>query len=185
MVKLYYQFLKIFGKLYKFFFRNNFIAGKNFQLYLGGGIIGKKEFIRIGNKVILFGWLISDGGKIIIGDSTVIHKKTIIRSMGEIKIGAHCDIASEVYIQDHNSMSLNYLDRRRCEGEIAQKPVFIGDDVWVGRRAMVMKGVIIGDRAVIGAGAVVTHDVPADSIVAGNPAVIVKYLKNDHGDKLG
>jgi maltose O-acetyltransferase len=56
------------------------------------------------------------------------------------------------------------------------RPVEIGDDVWVGAGAVILKGVKIGSRAVIGAHAVVTKDVPADTIVAGNPAVVVKQL---------
>jgi maltose O-acetyltransferase len=55
-------------------------------------------------------------------------------------------------------------------------PVVIGDDVWIGSRAMILKGVAIGDRAIVAAGAVVSKDVPADVVVAGNPARIVKEL---------
>ncbi len=54
--------------------------------------------------------------------------------------------------------------------------VHIGDDVWIGQGAIVLKGVTIGHRSVVGAGAVVTKDVPADVVVAGNPARIVKHL---------
>jgi acetyltransferase-like isoleucine patch superfamily enzyme len=56
-------------------------------------------------------------------------------------------------------------------------PVLIGDDVWIGLRAIILKGVVIGDAAVIAAGAVVTHDVPAYSVVAGNPARVVKNIE--------
>jgi maltose O-acetyltransferase len=52
----------------------------------------------------------------------------------------------------------------------------IGDDVWVGNGAMILKGVTIGDRAVVAARAVVTKDVPPDTVVAGNPARVVKTL---------
>jgi acetyltransferase-like isoleucine patch superfamily enzyme len=180
MVNIYYFFLRILGELSKIFFWRKFSAGRNFKLYLGGGFSGKKGKITVGNNCRLFGWLISDGGKITIGNKTVIHKKTIVRSMESVTIGNHCDIGGEVYIQDHNSMSLNYSERRRLEGSISHKPVIIGDDVWIGRRSMIMKGVTIGDRAIIAAGAVVTHDVPADSVAAGNPAKIVKYLKENH-----
>lgn len=175
-MNLYYSILQSLGRIVKFYLRNSFTAGKNFELYLGGGIVGNKDTIVIGNNVRLFGWLISDGGKIIVGNHTVIHKDTVVRSMNLLEIGKYCDIGNGVYIQDHNSMSLNYLERRTCSGKVISEPVKIGDDVWIGRRAMIMKGVTIGDRAIIGAGAVITHNVPSDSIMAGNPAKIVKYL---------
>jgi len=184
MIKFYYFLLGFLGKFSKFFFRNNFSAGKNFELFFGGGVIGNKHNIIIGNNVRLFGWLISDGGKIIIKDNTTIHRNTIIRAREQIEIGEYCDIAGEVYIQDHNSMPLNYLDRMKHArgtpwpaGEILHKAVKIGNNVWIGRRVMIMKGVTIGDRSIIGAGAVVTQDVPSDAIAVGNPAKIVKFLK--------
>ena len=172
---MYYSVLELLGRLITVYLRNHFTAGRNFRLYLGGGVIGNKNTIFVGNNVRLFGWLISDGGKIIIEDNSIIHRNAVIRAIERIEIGGHCDISREVYIQDHNSMSLNYLDRRNCNGEILHEPVEIGNDVWIGRRAMIMKGVIIGDRAIIAAGAVVTHNVPSDAIAAGNPAKIVKY----------
>jgi acetyltransferase-like isoleucine patch superfamily enzyme len=180
MIAFYYFILRMLGGFSKVIFWRKFNAGKKFKLYFGGGLIGERGKIAIGNRVTLFGWLISDGGKITIGNNTVIHGKTVIRSMKSVTVGSHCDIGGEVYIQDHNSMSIDYLERRKLGGKVSCKAVVIGDDIWIGRRAMVMKGVTIGDRAIIAAGAVVTHDVPADSVAAGNPAKIVKYLKENH-----
>ncbi|MGM1299845.1 DapH/DapD/GlmU-related protein, partial [Enterobacter hormaechei] len=56
------------------------------------------------------------------------------------------------------------------------KPVTIGDNVWIGGRAIINPGVTIGDNAVIASGAVVTKDVPANAVVGGNPAKIIKML---------
>lgn len=179
LVKIYYLISGLVGVIYKIFFLRSFSAGKGFELFLGGGIIGNKNNVLIGNNVRLHGWLISENGKITIGNDSVVHKGTIIRSMEMVSIGSHCDIGGEIYIQDHNSMSLDYLERRNLGGKILHKPINIGDDVWIGRRSMIMKGVNIGDRSIIAAGAVVTHDVPADSIAAGNPAKIVKYLNEN------
>jgi len=183
MIDIYYKILLLAGYIKKLLFINQYRAGKNFKLYFTGGVIGSRNKIRIGNNVSLHGWLISDGGEIIIKDNTKIHKNTVIRAMEKIEIGRHCDIGTNVYIQDHNSMSLNFLERRRCNGRVLYKSITIGDDVWIGRRAIILKGVAIGDRAVIGTGALVTHDVPPDSIVAGNPARIVKYLKYNKDDE--
>jgi acetyltransferase-like isoleucine patch superfamily enzyme len=61
------------------------------------------------------------------------------------------------------------------------RPVVLGDDVWVGAGAVILKGVTVGDGAVVAARAVVTRDVPADTVVAGNPARVVKRLATADG----
>lgn len=61
------------------------------------------------------------------------------------------------------------------QGMRPEKPVFIGDDVWIGSRVIILPGVHIGKGAVIGAGSVISKDVPAMAVVVGNPACIVKY----------
>jgi acetyltransferase-like isoleucine patch superfamily enzyme len=181
-----------------FFYKNIITINGQVFLNYGSGILGvsKKDQVVLNNKVKLSGWLIIEkDGKIDIGEYTSINERTKIRAMEHISIGSYTLISSDVYIQDNNSHSIYAEDRRKDiltdkdYGEIHEgmspvppvhKPVIIGDDVWVGRRAMIMKGVTIGDRAVVAAGAVVTHDVPPDTIVAGNPAVIVKHLKSDN-----
>lgn len=61
------------------------------------------------------------------------------------------------------------------QGTDEDKPVYIGNDVWIGRRAMIMPGVHIGDGAVIAAGGIITKDVPPYSVVGGVPAKVIKY----------
>jgi len=68
------------------------------------------------------------------------------------------------------------LDAVARRGEETARPIVIGDDVWIGGGAIVLAGVTIGDRSVIGAGSVVTKDVPSDVVVVGNPAKIVRRL---------
>ncbi len=65
----------------------------------------------------------------------------------------------------------------REQGATRRKPVVIGDDVWIGTRVIILPGVKIGSHSIIGAGSVVTKDVPEYAIVAGNPAVIKKFRK--------
>lgn len=182
IVNIYYRLSALLGNLKKLLFINNYQAGKNFKMNLDGGMIGNKDKIIIGNNVALSGWLISDGGKIIVGDNTIINKNTIIRSMKLVKIGKYCDIASDCAIQDHNSRSLDYRERRKYmltgnfDEKVLNSSVIIGDDVWIGRRVTILKGVRIGDGAILATNAVVTKDVPSFSIAAGNPAKIVKKL---------
>jgi maltose O-acetyltransferase len=63
----------------------------------------------------------------------------------------------------------------RLQGGAEERPVVIGDDVWIGTRAIVLPGVTVGDGAIIAAGAVVTAPVPSRAIVGGNPARIIRY----------
>jgi maltose O-acetyltransferase len=65
----------------------------------------------------------------------------------------------------------------RAQGLEYAEPISIGDDVWLGGGAIVLPGVTIGDRAVVGAGSVVTRDAPADVVVAGNPARVIRSLE--------
>ncbi len=67
----------------------------------------------------------------------------------------------------------------RCSGREMASPVCIGDDVWIGGRAVICPGVTIGNRAVIAAGAVVVRDVPDDALVGGNPARIIRFIDQD------
>lgn len=90
------------------------------------------------------------------------------------RIGAHVMIGPEVLILTNNHR-FSSLDLPMAEqGYSPQKPVTIGDDVWIGARVILLPGVTVGSGSVVGAGAVVAKDVPAGVVVAGNPARIVR-----------
>lgn len=93
----------------------------------------------------------------------------------EIRIGARTLFAPNVqlYTAGHPLSA-----EQRAEELEFGKPITIGKDCWLGGSAIVLPGVTIGDRVVVGAGAVVTKDVPSDCVVAGNPARIVKSLED-------
>ena len=106
----------------------------------------------------------------------------VISSRAGIEIGDHVKIGGNVRIFDHNYHSMDFMVRR--DGRLDQQNVRsalvrIGNDVFVGTNAIILKGVTIGDRAIIGAGAVVSCDVPADEIWAGNPARFLKKAARD------
>jgi len=111
-------------------------------------------------------------GFVALGDHVLISPGTRIISSIGITIGANTMIASDVYISDSDWHGL--YDRTSEAGQA--KPVVLEENVWLGVRAIVGKGVTIGRNSIVGAGAVVTKDVPPDSVVAGNPARVVKAL---------
>jgi acetyltransferase-like isoleucine patch superfamily enzyme len=94
----------------------------------------------------------------------------------EITIGDSCMFANEAFVTDADWHGI--YDRSLSVGKSA--PVIIGNNVWIGDSAMVCKGVTIGDNSIIGAGSIVLKDVPANVVVGGNPAVIVKNLDPEH-----
>lgn len=150
----------------------------------------------IGKDCIIGGQFIfeSSQGKIIIGDHTFIGGSTFI-SRSSITIGNNVTIAWGCTIYDHDSHSLDYQERRKdIDDELADlrskqnmvahknwevvnsKPIKICDDAWIGMNSIILKGVTIGEGAIVGAGSVVTKDVPAWTVVAGNPAKVVKTI---------
>lgn len=114
--------------------------------------------------------------ELIIGDNVGISGSTICASKS-VRIGDNVLIGSGCLITDTDAHPINWIDRREDRNELkAVSPVVIGNDVFIGARSIILKGVTIGDRAIIGAGSVVCHDVPSDCIVGGNPAKIIKRI---------
>lgn len=134
--------------------------------------------------------LFEQGGEITIGDFCYIGENSYIWSASSIKIGNRVLIAHNVNIHDNISHPLDakkrHDDYKRILGllksdikttDLRSRPILIKDDVWIGFNSIILKGVTIGEGAVIGAGSVVTKDVPDYAVVAGNPAKIIKYSK--------
>jgi acetyltransferase-like isoleucine patch superfamily enzyme len=113
-----------------------------------------------------------DWGRVAIGDYVLISPGTQIISSRAIAVGANTMIASGVYISDSDWHGT--YDRLREAG--AAKPIVLEENVWIGVRAIVGKGVTIGRNSIVGAGSVVTKDIPANVIAAGNPCVVKREL---------
>ncbi|MGL5286603.1 MAG: sugar O-acetyltransferase [Aeromonas sp.] len=113
------------------------------------------------------------GRNIHIGEKTFFNFNVTILDVNEVHIGSHVLLAPNVQIYTATH-SLDYRSRRRWES--FGKPVHIGDDCWIGGGVIICPGVSIGPRSVIGAGAVVTRDIPADSLAVGNPARVIRQL---------
>lgn len=152
---------------------------------------GPKENIRIGDHVTIYGRLeTQENGTIQIGDYTNIRFNSHIGAVGKVTIGRHVIISNNVYIYDNNNHPTSPKRRRQLTEDrfgpllnswanAAFAPVLIEDNVWIGFGAVILKGVTIGRGSIIGAHAVVTNCVPPFSVVAGNPAVVVKKIEND------
>ena len=115
-------------------------------------------------------------GRITLGDACLMSPGSRISASDEIVLGDGCMLANGAYITDSDWHGLyNRIDR-----DEAPTPVRLGDNVWVGDHATVLKGVTIGDNSVVAARSVVTKDVPANVVVAGNPARVVKAVSYTH-----
>ncbi|MDG2495730.1 MAG: acyltransferase [Alphaproteobacteria bacterium] len=117
-----------------------------------------------------------DHGRIDIGSHSLLTPGLQIVSAHHVRIGDNVMIASRVYISDADWHGL--YDRLASPGQTA--PITLCDNVWLGEGVKVCKGVTIGENSVIGAGAVVTKDIPANVVAAGNPAKVVKPLDETH-----
>lgn len=135
-------------------------------------VIYSKESINPigGNKVVL---QTIDGGKISIGNYVGI-SHAVLSSRTEIKIEDHVLIGGGVKIFDHDFHSLNYMERVGEDAQVKARPIVIKEGAFIGVHALILKGVTIGRHSVIGAGAVVTKDVPDNEIWGGNPAGFIR-----------
>ena len=115
-------------------------------------------------------------GDIIIGDHTRIGIHNTI--IGPVTIGSHVNLAQGITV---TALNHNYSDttKRIDEQGVSTKPVIIGDDVWIGANAVILPGVTIGSHVVVAAGAVVTKDVPENTIVAGVPAKVIRTVNGE------
>lgn len=123
----------------------------------------------------------NQGATLEIGDN-VGASSSRIWAHRHIKIGNNVLLGGGTIIIDSDAHSLDWQARRNIATDLKSKkdaPIVIEDDVMIGMNCLILKGVTIGARSVIGAGSVVTQSIPADCIAAGNPARVIKCLKNN------
>lgn len=172
-----------------------------------GGVIGKKSNIKysvvlkfgtssiivIGDYFTLFSGSklnplsknlqsclqVNDGAKLLIGNNVGISSSTIWVHKS-VSIGNNVTIGANSTIIDSDCHSLNYKDRGTAKDMLCKidEPILIEDDVLIGMQSIILKGVTIGARSVIGAGSVVTKNIPSDVIAAGNPCRVIKNIES-------
>jgi acetyltransferase-like isoleucine patch superfamily enzyme len=113
---------------------------------------------------------VGKGAVLRIGKGTYLNRNALVVAQEMVEIGRNCKISWDVIIMDSD---LHPVDRESP----ASKSISIEDDVWIGCRAIILKGVCVGKGAVVAAGAVVTRDVPAYTVVGGVPARILHKIK--------
>lgn len=147
-----------------------FNIGKNFAMNNGikGNPIGCYERCT---------FFVDRGAVLTIGDNVGMSQAALICHKS-ITIGNNVKIGGGVCIYDTDFHSLDPVIRRSSEDfkNRAEKPVVIGNDVFIGAKSIILKGVTIGENSVIGAGSVVTKSVPANQIWAGNPAKFIRSI---------
>ena len=194
---------KIFPSFNRLIFKLKGVEfGKNFKVFNKIYLIGKGT-IRIGNDFMLTsgdcinpisrnlrGCIYTEqDAKITIGDRVGISSSSFWISK-ELTIGNDVKIGADTLVIDTDSHQIDYRLRKMIphnqeealflNSQIHSAPITIEDDVWIGAKCIILKGVTIGARSIIGAGSVVTKDIPSDCIAAGNPCKPIKFL-NEKG----
>jgi acetyltransferase-like isoleucine patch superfamily enzyme len=147
-------------------------------LIIGNGRIEIGDDVHIGSPCT---WDVGPEAELVIGDRVSLNYRGVISAARRVEIGDDTLIAGDVAIFDNTNHPLSPAQRlARAPLTPAQmSPVIIGRNVWIGIHCIVMRGVTIGDDSVVAAGSVVTKPVPPRTLVAGNPARVIRVLADD------
>lgn len=163
-------------------------VGKNIVFQGTFPLISNRGYIEIGddvtfvgrdNLIVGFGIAGIDRPTLRIGNRVMVGYRNEINVANHVSIGNDVRIATGVAIFDNNSHPVD-PEKRRANVKMTEAdtaPVMIRDNVWIGMDTLILKGVTIGESAVVAAGSVVTKDVPPYTLVAGNPARVVKTIE--------
>lgn len=181
--------------LFRLFGKRDFVCSPTSKIHGCASIVNiakDKTKIKIGAFSHIKGELLTfaHGGKILIGDYCYVGENAKIWSALNISIGNRVLIAHSVNIFDNLTHPINPARRHEhfrqiitrghpAQIDLEERTVFIDDDAWVGAMSIILPGITVGKGSIIGAGSVVTKDVPPYTIVAGNPARIVRTLEPD------
>lgn len=182
-IKLYPRINRMILKTHGVEFGKNLqIPGKMSWLIRGARItIGDNFYLSSGNGVnpiasnLQADVYVEPGATLTIGNNVGM-SSTRLWIHESARIGTNVKIGGCVLITDTDAHPMDYVARRSSNEGTKSAPVVIEDDVWVGAHCIILKGVTIGARSIIGAGSVVTKNIPADCVAAGNPCKVIKSL---------
>jgi acetyltransferase-like isoleucine patch superfamily enzyme len=137
----------------------------------GCGEVVLGEGVGLNGTVVPIELVTYTSGCIAIGNHSFINYGSSIAARASVKIGSYCHLGHyTLVIDNHQHDVVRHTELPRSD------PVIIEDHVWIGSKAVVLPGVRIGSRAVIGAGSIVTKDIPPRCVAAGNPARVLRHL---------
>lgn len=140
-------------------------------------ICGYVNKVRIGDKCTLergVNFIINKEGNLTIEENTLLaYRVIIVAGIGNVKIGKDCMIAANSYIINNDHSIYGELKVRNPSHLV--KDICIEDNVWIGANCSILKGVTIGEGSVIGAGSIVTKNIPPYAIAFGNPCKVIKF----------
>lgn len=182
-IKLYPRINRMILKAHGVVFGKNIqIPSKVLWLIRGARItIGDNFYLSSGNGVnpiasnLQADVYVEPGATLTIGNNVGM-SSTRLWIHESARIGNNVKIGGCVLITDTDAHPMDYMARRSSNEGTKSAPVVIEDDVWVGAHCIILKGVTIGARSIIGAGSVVTKSIPADCVAAGNPCRVIKSL---------
>ena len=172
--------MKLCGKIKFKFGQNAFVSLKRGVVITGGAFINCLGCLR-GSCI-----QVDNGATLHIGEYTSMSNVSV-RVREKVIIGNHVTIGAETIINDSNSHCIDYMERRQERQmskdwqklHIIRGPIIIEDDVFIGARCIIGKGVRIGARSVVAAGSVVVKNIPSDEIWGGNPCKFIKKLETN------
>ena len=159
-----------YGKNIKFRGRTMFLRTPNTNIVIGNNVsfnsLSRYNYRGINHRCII---QTGNNGNIIIGDNCGFSGVSIVSSIG-VTIGNNVMCGTNVIIGDRNDHEDKYP-------QFKPEKIIIKDNVWIGMNCVIMKGVTIGENSIIGANSIVTKDIPANCIAAGNPCQVIKYIE--------
>ncbi len=152
------------------------------------GCVTRAELLRILGFKIGKGSKISTGltihspfSDVSIGNNTFLNKNVLFDAMAPIKIGNHCNISfNTIFTNSLHDFEIDFNGKRNT---YAGKPIVVEDYVWIASNAIILNGVKIGKGAIVGAGSVVTKDVPEYTLVIGNPAKVHSSINSNYAEQ--
>ncbi|MGB1251174.1 MAG: DapH/DapD/GlmU-related protein [Candidatus Promineifilaceae bacterium] len=163
----------------KWFLRGATSVGHKVRMWGRHALVRNYGTLCVADRVRLFSFItpldimIGQNGTMEIGENTFINYGVSMTAIEKVTIGRNCSIGTYVMIIDNDFHSLSPEHR---DIQPPSKPITIGNNVWLGGHVIVLPGVTIGDGSVIGAGSVVTGNIPPRSLAVGTPAKVIRTL---------